>query len=216
MLRLLAILSGVLVIFSITIAVIPHETWQLPPGTLMERIEALAARHTHGDRDGQPSIDEMDRIAADRLIEVTCGYVSVWAAAHLNAAGYPTRVVDTLTLDEWNDTDNGHTLIEVWTDGDWVAFDIDQDAWFGGLSLAEWVEAVPTDDYEILPIGDAVVDIDAVREWHDRIAQVPMIREGGRTHFPAGPWAEQVSSYSSSYQPMTDWAAHFYLSAAAP
>jgi hypothetical protein len=187
----------------------PRPVWALPEGTLMQRIEALAAAHQHGYRDVEPSVEEMDRIAAERPVETTCGYVSRWAAEHLNRAGYPTRIVDTLTLDEWNGEDDGHVLIEVWTEGDWVAIDIDQGVTFGGLSLVEWVARVPIGNYEIVPFEDGV-DVGAMREWHQRIAQVPLIREGGKVYFPDGPWAERVMSYHPSYTPVADWAERFY------
>lgn len=190
-------------------------SWTLPQGTLSEQIAALAARHVHGHADGEPSVAEMDRIALERPVSTTCGYVSVWAVAHLREAGYDARVVDTLTLDEWNDTDNGHTLIEVKEDGRWVAYDIDQGVTFGGMSLAEWVSSVPSGDYQIIPL-EGPVDEEAMRAWHRRIAQVPMIRDGDLTFFPSGEWDERVMSYDPSYTPITDWTDRFYPSAAAP
>jgi hypothetical protein len=190
--------------------------WSLTPGEVDEMVAAIAARHIHGDLDGAPSPEEIDAIAADRPVVTTCTYVSRWAVSLLHRHGIRARTVSTLTLDAWNDHNNGHTLIEAMVDGEWVAFDVDLGVRFtddGGdpLSLAEWVERVPRDDYRIVPIDPGTPPAAELYSLYRRVAQVPLIADGKHFWF----WSERearVLSYHSSYVAMDRdaWEARFY------
>jgi hypothetical protein len=179
-------------------------------------VAAIAARHIHGDLDGEPSPEEIDAIAAERPVVTTCTYVSRWAVSLLQRHGIRARTVSTLTLDAWNDHNNGHTLIEAIVDGQWVAFDVDlgvrfTDAAGEPLSLSEWVERVPRDDYAIVPIEPGTAPEQELYPLYGRVAQVPLIADGKRFWF----WSDQearVRSYHRSYVGMdrTSWESRFY------
>ena len=80
----------------------------------------------------------MSAIAVSRPIRATCSHVSLWAADLLTAANFDARVVGVLTLDTWNATDNGHTLIEVRENGRWVAYDVDRKVRWTDGAVAFW------------------------------------------------------------------------------
>lgn len=190
--------------------------WALARGDTHEMVAAIAARHIHGYLDGAPSVDEMDEIAADREVVTTCTYVSRWAVSLLERHGVEARTVSTLTLDAWNDHNNGHTLIEAKVDGEWVAFDVDLGVRFtddagAPLSLAEWVERVPRDDYRIVPIEPGAPPAAELYPLYRRVAQVPLISVDRRWWF----WSDQearVLSYHRSYAALDRqaWESRFY------
>jgi hypothetical protein len=190
--------------------------WLLARGGVNEMVAAIAARHIHGDLDGEPSVDEIDEIARGRPVVTTCTYVSRWAASLLQRQGVAARTVSTLTLDAWNDHNNGHTLIEAKADGEWVVFDVDLGVRFtddagAPLSLAAWVERVPRDDYRIVPIEPGAPSASELYPLYRRVAQVPLIADGRHWWF----WSDQearVLSYHSSYVAMDRgaWEARFY------
>jgi hypothetical protein len=190
--------------------------WALARSDVHEMVAAIAARHVHGDRDGAPSVEEIDAIARDRPVVTTCTYVSRWAVSLLHRHGIRARTVSTITLDAWNDHNNGHTLIEAMVGGEWVAFDVDLGVRFtdhGGapLSLAEWVARVPHDDYRIVPIEPGTPPAAELYSLYRRVAQVPLIADGKRWWF----WSDQearVLSYHTSYVAMdrAAWEARFY------
>ena len=179
-------------------------------------VAAIAARHIHGDLDGAPSPEEIDEIVDDRPVVTTCTYVSRWAVSLLHRVGIRARTVSTLTLDPWNDHNNGHTLIEAMVRGEWVVFDVDLGVHFtddagAQLSLAEWVARVPRDDYRIVPIEPGAPPASELYPLYRRVAQVPLIADGKRWWF----WSDRearVLSYHGSYVAMDRdaWEARFY------
>ena len=123
-----------------------------------------------------------------------------------------SRVVQTLTLDDWNTYDNGHTMIEVYRVDlqKWILYDLDNNAYFlkNGipLSLIEFIDVVKHDNYEIYLLAtDTTLDVsnfvanndyeyafyaesvyaneNTLKIWYERVIQVPMISEDKFSYF---------------------------------
>jgi hypothetical protein len=186
-----------------------------PMGTPEEIVAAVSARHSHGATDDAQSVDALSKAAFSRPIVTTCGKVSEWTVAHLRDAGYEARVVVTLTLEEWNGTDNSHVMVEVREDG-WVVYDPDRHVGYADpagrpVSLRELVELVPTDEYAIVPLAGPVGE-GLIRETNRRLFGVPGIEEGGLYWFEAtGAEAERVRSYDPTYRTLAPaaWSVRF-------
>jgi len=90
-------------------------------------ISALSWITIHGNEDNALSFDKKTYKALHSKLIVTCGYASLWGSEILRNKGIRNRIVSTLTLDEWNLYDNGHTMLEVWEENlnKWVVYDID-------------------------------------------------------------------------------------------
>lgn len=182
---------------------------------LVSAVRVLAGHHTHGQQDNGSPV-HVDAVAAKRPLVATCGYVSPWAVRVLEEEGFEARVVETLTLDEWNGTNNGHVMVEARLDGRWVLFDIDRDVWFWRdgrpMSLIELIDAVPSGAYEIRPLsGDPVEPDSAMRPDNERLLQVPMIRDGAAVWFYSTD-PDRVRSYAEGYRVLgeQEWRARFY------
>lgn len=99
--------------------------------------------------------------AKSSKLRLTCGPTSQWIKYILTSLNIESRLVKTMTLDEWNYFDDGHALIEVWREkwGKWVVYDLTNDSYFkpknGGspFSLIEFFQMVASDNYEIIPLS---------------------------------------------------------------
>jgi hypothetical protein len=88
----------------------------------------LSQLHVHGwGNQGGLSIPEKEERARKGRLSITCGPTARFVVAQLEKLGLKGRVVDTLTLDDWNDHDCGHTLMELYDPAEqrWLFYDSD-------------------------------------------------------------------------------------------
>lgn len=170
-------------------------------------LSAVSWIYTHGNSDSDKNYDELNKKAMNSKIYGICNTISIWILKTLEAHNTSARLVQTMTLDEWNTYDNSHTMIEVYRNdlNKWVLYDLDNNAYFTDdgipLSLYEFVDKVQNDDYEIKFLAsDTKLDISnfkssdksydfgfiaesitsnesSLRNWYKRIAQVPLIQD---------------------------------------
>jgi hypothetical protein len=120
----------------------------------------LAANQTHSWIDNSLGFDKLTaRYKAGERINVTCGFVSEVARRLLVEAGYTARVVQTITLEEFDSLNDGHAMVEVWADRRWRLYDVDAniravDAQGQGISLVEQMVAVKEGRALWEPIAD--------------------------------------------------------------
>lgn len=164
--------------------------WKLPATTdPLRAVTAIARHQVHGWTDDLDSPRRLSEIALHRRVRVTCGTVSLWAVDLLEDAGFDARPDMVMTLDAWNATNNGHTFVEIRTDGRWVAYDLDRkvrwtDKAGRGLSMSEWLARVPSGDYRIVPLLGQVNER-SLRAEDQRFAQVPFVRWHRLLWFPS-------------------------------
>ncbi len=124
----------------------------------------VSSRFVHGTADSRASFHRLIAELHHRQLSLTCGEVSVFVDAILRRLGIKSRILTTLTLDEWNSYDNGHTMIEVYIEERrrWVAIDLDQkvvfkssehDEYLNGFDLA----TMNLDDLRIVSLVNADV-----------------------------------------------------------
>jgi len=192
-------------------------------------ISSVAWIYSHGNSDNRLSIDEINEKAMSGKIFATCGAISNWMKETLEEQNIPVRIVSTLTLEEWNSYDNGHTMVEIYRNeyNGWILYDLDNNAYFEKnnkpLSLIEFTEAVKKNEsYKIVKIAnDIALDIsnfetkqgynyallfdhvygneESLREWYKRVIQVPMIKENEKSYFFDNKNKEKILEYSNSY-----------------
>lgn len=184
--------------------------------------------YSHGNSDNSKSTEIINKEALSRKIFGTCGSISNWIQQLLDKHNLESRVVATLTLDQWNSYDNGHTMIEVFRNdyGKWVVYDLDNNAYFlkdnKPLSLIEFVESVKNDDYDIKFLAsDTTLDIsnfksssefdfaffsegitaneNTLRNWYQHVIQVPLIKHEGNFYYFDSENLERISKYSKKY-----------------
>jgi len=135
-------------------------------------------------------------------------------------------------------------MLEVFRDdyNKWVVYDLDGNAYFEKdktpLSLIEWYQLIPNDDYEIIFLADDIkVDVSNVspkddfdyvflsesvimneeqqRKWYKRVIQIPMIQDDDSKYsFFDERDPTRVESYSHNYKYMNkeDFMKRFYPS----
>lgn len=96
--------------------------------SVMPILKALSFLHIHGNRDAFFSLEERKKLVLSRYwISLTCGDIAILTSEILSDAGFKSRLVSALTLEEWNTYNNGHALLEVYfpSVSKWVLVDID-------------------------------------------------------------------------------------------
>jgi len=168
-------------------------------------LSAVSWIYTHGNSDSGNSMEYLNEKATHSKIFGVCNTLSIWIIDVLEKNNLQSRLVQTMTLDNWNTYDNSHTMIEVYRkDLDkWVLYDLDNNAYFSQngieLSLIEFADKVKGNNYKINYLSsDSKLDIsnfkskdnfdyaffgetifsneETLRLWYARIAQVPLIQ----------------------------------------
>lgn len=195
-------------------------------------LSSIAWIHSHGNSDDKKSYSEINEKILHSKIFATCGSISEWAQNTLESNGVKSRIVSSLTLDQWNSYDNGHILIEAYRKNynKWVVYDLDNNAYFSKngipLSLIEFSAQSSDLDYEINYIAsNANLDVanfiddktnydysfliearfvneNSRKQWYKRVMQVPLIGDGKYNYFFNNTNISRVESYSSYYKYM--------------
>ena len=185
---------------------------------------------SHGNIDDGEDFSYVNKKALTSKIFVTCGPLSSWANKFLDNLSIKSRIVSTLTLDPWNSYDNGHILVEIFRYdlNKWVVYDLDNGCFFTcnkkPLSLIEFVESVPLNNYEIHRLTNrANMDIsnfrdrksnfdfafivesrlsneEKLREWYRHVIQIPLILDGKFSYFFNTEHVKKIQSYSSYHK----------------
>ncbi len=175
-------------------------------------LSSVAWIYSHGNSDNSKNFEEINTKALSSKIFGTCGAISIWIQGILESENINSRIVQTLTLDDWNTYDNGHTMIEVYRNDleKWVLYDLDNNAYFSKngvpLSLIEFVDAVKNNNYEMnILSSDTTLDVsnfvsqndyefafyaesvyaneNTLKNWYKRVIQMPMIGENEISYF---------------------------------
>ena len=203
-------------------------------GNVDSLLSSVAWIYSHGNLDDKKTETELNTKALNSKIFGTCATISHWIQNLLDKQQINSRVVQTLTLDEWNNYDNGHTMIEIYREDHkkWVVYDLDNNAYFSindvPLSLIEFVNSVKDDSYEINYIAnDSRLDIsnflsingynyaffsesivaneDTLREWYKRVIQVPLIPDlNNNYYFFDYDNRFKIEGYASNYKYLTE------------
>ena len=121
----------------------------------------LAWLWSYGNHDDVLSLDALQKELRCRAVEVTCTASARLCCRLLAQLGIPSREVLLLTLDPWDNYDNGHTLVEIHSPSHgWFAFDPSFKCLFrrgdARLSLASLAAcATAGDEYVIERVGGA-------------------------------------------------------------
>ena len=164
-------------------------------------LKYIASRHIHAPDDDRLSYEQAKKEMEHRKLRMTCGAISQFTERYLQEHGVACRFILTLTLDEWNDFNNGHSMVEVYQHDRWELWDIDQKKYFkfeGKRVDAKTFctihympyEIVRFSKHSILPGEDennwlgVITSTDyGRRAWYARVCQIPMVRVNGIFYF---------------------------------
>jgi len=180
-------------------------------------LKYIASRHVHSPEDDYLSYEDAKQAMKHRKLRMTCGSISQFTEKYLQEKGFQCRFILTLTLDEWNDYNNGHSMVEVYQHDRWELWDIDQKRYFEfeGIRVdAKMFCALHYIPYKIKRFSKDPVfskedkyhwlniltcTDEKRRQWYARVCQIPMIREDGIFYFTADEQdRKRVESYPFS------------------
>lgn len=198
-----------------------------------KEVSHIASRHFHGFKDNSMSYESINNVMKIPKLEMSCGEISNFTVKYLQQKGIEARFIMTLTLDEWNSYNNGHSMVEVWDGNQWVLWDIDlKNVFMKGGRLLNAKQLTEFNDYEIVSFSPAdkfspqsivimkqygldLLSEKGLREFYRRCAQVVMIRKDNQFYFTCDPEnVKRVKSYPTStpfhYLPEKDFTEIFY------
>lgn len=168
---------------------------------------------SHGSSDNYLTNDELSIKAKNNKLYLTCGHISRWALSLLEDINIPAREVMTLTLREWNKRSNGHNMIEVYFDGKWTVFDLDNNCYFTKqnklLSAQDLLNIIEDGSYSIESLANdskiqnpwitkkkpnydntfyaeyILTSEESLRAWYAEVIQVLLIKENESFYFSA-------------------------------
>ncbi|MEK7142595.1 MAG: transglutaminase domain-containing protein [Patescibacteria group bacterium] len=201
------------------------------PG-LMSAISWIAS---HGLADKGKTSQELLEKAKTEKLSINCGDVALFVLKNLNIKA---RIVTTLTLEEWNSYDTGHTMLEVFDDSRWQVYDLDNNVRLLAdgqpLNFLEFAERASSGDYQIEKIADdadyavrgsnkagydysfyfeaILSNEETLRKWYQKVIQVPLIGEYPTYYFFDKENRERIESYASNYKfmPRDEFMRKFY------
>ena len=98
-------------------------------------LEALLADlsyvYVHGNTDDNLTVDELVHESQKRVISITCGTISRLLQNLLIPFDIKSRLAVSVTLEELNQLDDGHIMLEVYKDSEWILIDPDSRTLFG-------------------------------------------------------------------------------------
>ena len=181
-----------------------------PPTCIMQRITfkddvksllaALSLLTSHGNvHDGLDSTDAKIMALTSKL-SMTCGSAAQFAQAVLAEQGVKSRLCGGVAIGDYNDYDNGHTVLEVMVGGRYRVFDMSTKRLFEDSILSVCcqivTECIPPHevfhtqnlvastpmmcngiDFHLL-CEEMLKDDASVLKWYRHVLQVPFIKEG--------------------------------------
>lgn len=193
-------------------------------------LSAICWVSSHGNIDDEKDFSEINRKILNSKAFLTCGPKTEWVKNFLDTHSIKSRIVSTLTLEEWNSYDNGHIMIEIFRQDmkKWVLYDLDNNCFFEHdnkmLSFIEFFEHIKNDSYKIkylapqsnMSISNFIdpksnFDFNFIleaklmteklrRKWYKRVIQVPLITDEDYNYFFDEKNQKQIENYSSYYK----------------
>ena len=163
-------------------------------------LAALSMLTSHGYTHDWLGSTEAKAIALTSKLSMTCGSAAAFAQAVLAEQGVRSRVCGGVTIGDYNDYDNGHTMLEVMVGGRYRVFDMSTKRLFEDSILSVCcqivTECIPPHevfhtqnlvastpmmlngiDFHLL-CEEMLKDDASVLKWYRRVLQVPFIQEG--------------------------------------
>ena len=158
----------------------------------------------HGSKDDATSFTYKITKIKNNKLSLTCESVSSFASKLLNQYGIQNRIINFTTLDKLNSYDNGHVLLEVKINNEFILFDLDNNRYFKNnthtLNTSNFMEEeinwanvkfislaldhnTDTQNFHTDKISYAgFMDYtnSNIRRWYKRVMQVPIIIEKGK------------------------------------
>lgn len=147
-----------------------------------------------------------------------CGDVAKRMLGGLTLVGVGCRLAAVYTSEEYNYKTDGHTVLEIKIDSDWVLYD----AFLGAiiirnnrpLNLLQACKAISEDDYQINPIGTFQLPSEHfgmdINKWIKRVYQIPLIYKDEIFYTYDSATAGRNKANQYGFLPYSTWLKLFY------
>lgn len=169
-------------------------------------ISSLCQLTSHGYLDEKITVDEKKQKILKQKLSLTCGYTVVFVSDILNEYGIENRIIYLLTSKDINGYSDGHIVLEVKINGEWILFDLTLKRYFKykkkylncllltekdidfkslkSISLSSQNDLIDSQNsiytngvnYNFL----SNYTFNHVEEYYDRVYQIPIIRHNGK------------------------------------
>lgn len=129
-------------------------------GNVLVLLESMTWLHLHGYRDNYLTTEQALEKAKIEKLSMTCQPICCFFRDVLKSCGINARTVSFITLEPPNGYNDGHRMLEVEIDGDYVCVDVTTRSYFrrsGKLLSAEELLEHGIDDVEIVQFSDAPI-----------------------------------------------------------
>lgn len=157
----------------------------------------------YGLSDDAESPERLEKYLKTRTVSCSCTKTADLSVYLMTALGIEARVVASMSKKDWGGQDDGHTLLEVKINGQWIAYDPTFNVLFsGGGKMLSILDVALRDFSEIqlqnLPgnpgfssyetphynydfwVMERFLSEDSLRQWYGRILAAPFIFSEGR------------------------------------
>jgi hypothetical protein len=212
----------------------------IPPKEIVKVLGTISWLWSYGNIDESLDINKLLSIALNKKLCLGCSKLSFFCCSILTKLGYSSRVVACYSADEWDNFDDGHTLIEVCDEsGKWILYDPSFKCVFKKnnklLSLLELLHCIRTGtEYQIQTFGggeklgvfksnnydynfwieERMFSEKKLVEWYNHILWIPLIYESNKFYFTGNnEIKEKIINLSNSFIHMNirDFIDKFYL-----
>jgi hypothetical protein len=191
-------------------------------------LSGIASIVSHGNSDNDQPQQFLTSEAKSRKLFLTCSKIAGWAQQLLAEQGVQSRGLISCTLEDWNQYNDAHNLIEVHRNdiNKWVVYDLDMNRYFTSgdtlLSFLELVKKVKDHSYTADYLAcDVRIDISNFKSesnydfsffselmindiswWYKRVLQVPMIYEDGKYYYYTHSAEEKIEQMGIAHEYM--------------
>jgi len=181
-------------------------------GNVYEFLSAIAWAISHGNLDEGKAALVLEQQAKTQKLSLACGNTAILANYLLAKQGYESRMIGGVTLEEWNNFDDGHVLLEVKDkNGQWFLTDLSMNvifrnrqnkpmnAWevfsdFRKENFSGKLQIIARDaifdssgsklnNYDHIFLKERVNTQEGLIDWYQRVLQVILVYEKNKWYF---------------------------------
>jgi hypothetical protein len=204
-------------------------------GNLFNLVSGLQNIITQGYVDNALTVAQLTEKAKNKKISLSCSIGVIWVKSLLESLGYSARVVNGITAEAFNNYNDGHALIEVFYNGQWIVFDTSFNFYFtqSGVPLnnLQLCQAAQTGDFELVPMSkdlyydlsgyiyqgyqnalyfEGMNDTQMAKYLYQRLMQIPCVQDGGYFYFCDTRKESQMIAWGYRKISEAEWMDRFY------
>lgn len=191
-------------------------------------LKMLSYLWVYGNQDKNLSQDRIFKVLSKRSVSCACTALSAQSQKIMAMLGIEARIISGMSNEVWGGQDDGHTLLELYHNGQWVMYDPSLGCLFSHEGQPLSLRAFKNKDIDqidlIYPaiqvrrgsfynkkynydfwVDERVLSETSLRQWYKHVLEVPMIEKEGNFYYSDTFVApENISRMNGRYKPLSD------------